>query len=86
MWDLIVSVPDHCLYFYFTCIASDIRDRVRERGHDNVISINTGSGVRRIIIKRPQCMYKSEQRYMMLTRKARPLTHTAFVWLILKRS
>ena len=20
MWDLIVSVPDHCLSFYFTCI------------------------------------------------------------------
>ena len=20
MWDLIVSVPDHCLYFYFTLI------------------------------------------------------------------
>ena len=20
MWDLIISVPDHCLSFYFTCI------------------------------------------------------------------
>ena len=26
--------------------------------------INTGSGVRRIIFKRQQCMYKSEQRYI----------------------
>ena len=24
MWDLIVSVPDHCLSFYFTSVASDI--------------------------------------------------------------
>ena len=22
MWDLIVSVPDHCLSFYFDCIGS----------------------------------------------------------------
>ena len=22
MWDLIVSVPDHCLSFYFECIGS----------------------------------------------------------------
>ena len=21
MWDLIVSVPDHCLSFYFSCVA-----------------------------------------------------------------
>ena len=25
MWDLIVSVPDHCLYFYFTSAASSPR-------------------------------------------------------------
>ena len=67
MWDLIVSVPDLCLYFYFesllrhvyhlterdtrmlTCIASDIRDGIRNRGQDNVTNIKTGSGVRRII-------------------------------------
>ena len=23
MWDLIVSVPDHCLSFYFTCSEND---------------------------------------------------------------
>ena len=34
-----------------TCIASDVRDRVRNRGQDNVTNINTGSGVRRIIFK-----------------------------------
>ena len=33
-----------------TYIASDVRDRVRNRGQDNVININTGSGVRRIIL------------------------------------
>ena len=34
---------------------------VKNRGQDNVTNINTGSGVRRIIFKRQQCMYKSEQ-------------------------
>ena len=34
----------------------------KEPGQDNVTNINTGSGVRRIIFKRQQCMYKSEQR------------------------
>ena len=24
MWDLIVSVPDHCLSFYFTCRLTNI--------------------------------------------------------------
>ena len=24
MWDLIVSVPDHCLSFYFTCETSQV--------------------------------------------------------------
>ena len=43
-----------------TCTASDVRDRVRNQGQDNVTNINTGSGVRRIIFKRQQCMYKSE--------------------------
>ena len=46
-----------------TCTASDLRDRVRNRGQDNVTNINTGSGVRLIIFKRQQCMYKSEQWY-----------------------
>ena len=40
-----------------TCIASEVRDRVRNRGQDNVTNINTGSGARRIIFKREQCMY-----------------------------
>ena len=41
-----------------TCIASDVRDGVRNRSQDNVTNINTGSGVRRKIFKRQQCMYK----------------------------
>ena len=45
-----------------TCIASDLRDSVRNRGQANVTNINTGSGVRCIIFKRQQRMYKSEQR------------------------
>ena len=24
MWDLIVSIPDHCLSFYFVCISPDV--------------------------------------------------------------
>ena len=67
-----------------TCIASDVRDRVRNWGQDNVTNINTGSGVRRIIFKRQQCKHKSEQRYInenLLTRNARARTHTAFPWL-----
>ena len=40
-----------------TCIASDVRDRVRNRGQDNVTNINTESGVRRIIFKRQQHNY-----------------------------
>ena len=39
---------------------------------------NTGSGVRRIIFKRRQCMYKSEQwciNESMLTRNALARTH-----------
>ena len=47
-----------------TCIASDVQDRVRNQDQDNVKNINTGSGVRRIIFKRRQCVYKSEQRYI----------------------
>ena len=48
--------------------------------------INTGSGVRRIIFKRQQCMYKSEQWCInenLLTQNARAHahTHTAFLWL-----
>ena len=65
-----------------TCIASDVRDRVR--GQDNVTHINTGSSVRRIIFKRRQCMYKSEQRFInesLLTRNALTCTHTVFLWL-----
>ena len=31
-----------------TCLVSDVRDRVRNRGQDNVTTINTGSSVRRI--------------------------------------
>ena len=68
-----------------TCIASDVRDRVRNRDQDNVTNINTGSGVRRIISKRRQCMYKSEQRYInesLLTRNALARTHTVFLWLL----
>ena len=26
MWDLIVSVPDHCLSFYFTRVSSHVAD------------------------------------------------------------
>ena len=47
-------------------------------------NINTVSGVRRIIFKRQQCMYKCEQRCIsenLLTRNARARTHTAFCWL-----
>ena len=64
-----------------TCIASDIRDRVRNRDQDNETNINTGSGVRRIIFKRQQCIYKIEQRYInenLLTRNARASPHKAF--------
>ena len=64
-----------------TCIASDVRDRVRNRGQDNVTNINTGSGVRRIIFKRRQYMYKSEQRCInesLLTRNALARTHTQY--------
>ena len=46
-------------------------------------NINTGSGARRIIFKRQQCMYKSEQRYIndnLLTRNARAHTHTRHVF------
>ena len=60
------------------CIASDVRDRVRNRSQDNVTNINTGSGVRRIILKRRQCKYKSEQRCInecLLTRNALAHTH-----------
>ena len=67
-----------------TCIASDVRDRVRNRGQDNVTNINTGSGVRRIIFKRRQCMYKSEQRCInesLLTRNALARTDTVCLWL-----
>ena len=67
-----------------TCRASDVRDRVRNRGQDNVTNINTGSGVRRIIFKRRQCICKSEQRYInenLLTRNARARAHTAFLGL-----
>ena len=70
-----------------TCIASDVRDKVRNRGQDNVTNINTGSGVRRILFKRRQCIYKSEQRYInenLLTRNARARPHTAFLWLFSK--
>ena len=44
-------------------------------------NINAGSGVRHIIFKRQQCMYKSEQRYIIenvMTRNARARIHTAF--------
>ena len=55
----------------------------------HVTYINTGSGVRRIIFKRQQYMYKSEQRYInenLLTQNARARTHTAFQsMVILKR-
>ena len=67
-----------------TCIASDVRDRVSNWDQDNVTNINTGSGVRRIIFKRQQCMYKSEQQYInesLLTRNALAHTHTVFLWL-----
>ena len=46
--------------------------------------INTGSGVRCVMFKRQQCMYKSEQRNInenVLTRNAHARTHTAFLWL-----
>ena len=71
-----------------TCIASDVRDRERNRGKDNVTNINIGSGVRPIIFKRQQCTYKSEQRYInenLLTRNARTRTHTRHVFGFLKR-
>ena len=67
-----------------TFIASDVRDRGRNRRQDNVTNINTGSGVRRIIFKRRQCMYKSEKRCInesMLTRNALARTHTVLLWL-----
>ena len=67
-----------------TCVASDVRDTVRNLGQDNVTNINTGSGVRRIIFTRQQCMYKSEQWYInenLLTQNARARPHTAFLWL-----
>ena len=70
-----------------TCIVSDVQDRVRNRGHDNVTNIYTGSGVRRIIFKRQQYMHKSEQRYInenLFTRNARAHTHGMSL-VILKR-
>ena len=45
-------------------------------------NINTESGVRRIIFRRQQCMYKIEQRYInenVLTRNARARIHMAFL-------
>ena len=70
-----------------TCIASDVRDRARNWGQGNVTNIYTGSSARRIIFKRPQCMYKSEQRYInenLLTRNARGHTNGMSL-VILKR-
>ena len=60
-WDIYTTSQRERHTRRLTCIASDLRDRVRNRGQDNVTHINTGSGVKRIIFKR--CMYKSEQRY-----------------------
>ena len=67
-----------------TCIASDVRSSVWKRDQDN---INTGPGVRRIVFKRQEYMYKSKPHYIienLLTRNARARTHTAFRWLFAK--
>ena len=67
-----------------TCIASDVWDRVRSRGQDNVTNINDGSGARRIIFKRQQCMDKSEP-WTILMKICWPempaRTHTVCLWL-----
>ena len=46
MWDLIVSVPDHCLYFYFSvlvnCLESLSRnsvDRLTDRARNDLNSV-----------------------------------------------
>ena len=41
MWDLIVSVPDHCLSFYFTIIAGAIYNCLKgDRAQDRAQPIN----------------------------------------------
>ena len=39
IWDLIVSVPDHCLSFYFLCLS------LRLTGHTSISIINTGQEI-----------------------------------------
>ena len=41
MWDLIVSVPDHCLSFYFTCVSSKDNAKSNDSDHIFVIRENT---------------------------------------------
>ena len=58
MWDLIVSVPDHCLSFYFTASAlgknifchftnTEEAKRAREKDHNNILCLSPKSGVNR---------------------------------------
>ena len=35
MWDLIVSVPDHCLSFYFDTNEGIVKERVIVEQHDS---------------------------------------------------
>ena len=46
MWDLIVSVPDHCLYFYFPVLINRLEslsrnsvDRLTDRARNDLNSV-----------------------------------------------
>ena len=46
MWDLIVSVPDHCLYFYFSVLVKRLEslsgnsvDRLTDRARNDLNSV-----------------------------------------------
>ena len=46
MWDLIVSVPDHCLYFYFSVLVNRLEslsrnsvDRLTDRPRNDLNSV-----------------------------------------------
>ena len=68
-----------------TCIASDVQDRVRNRDQENVTDINAGSGVRRIIFKRRQCMYKNEQGCIKFVDPKCPRMHTHGISLVIRK-
>ena len=38
MWDLIVSVPEHCLSFYFTCMFATILTLLQELSCSHILS------------------------------------------------